>query len=264
MKPISFPKLTLPDQGLFHAPETRHRLSRRRGAPTRTAPSQSLGQPPDSSLRPSTPALGHGLSRRYRGWRGWLPATNRGRTTSAPERRELVIIMKRRRTALAAVVGVSLGAIGTASGTPAAADIGNGPSSAGIVERFDSPGFSFVPDFEDGLVVFANVNSIADACNGIPAGAGVEQLVFTPNGRVNGVLQDDDVPVIVAPLGPAEVVCGDPAAWPVIATGTGNVRAGSGGFHLTGTVEEPDGQLWNVQAAFKPNGPDVNLVKRGQ
>lgn len=175
-----------------------------------------------------------------------------------------MIVMKRGWTAFAAVAGASLGAIGMASGPPAAADIGNGPSSAGIVERFDSPGFSFVPDLEDGLVVFANVNSIADACNGIPAGAGVEQLVFTPNGRVNGVLQDDDVPLIVAPIGPAEVVCGDPAAWPVIATGIGKVDASSGGFHVTGTVEESDGQQWNVQAAFKPNGPDVNLVKRGR
>ncbi len=172
--------------------------------------------------------------------------------------------MKRRKTAIAAAVGVSLGAIGFAGGSPAGADVGNGPSSAGIVERFDSPGFSFVPDFEDGLLLFANVNSIADACNGIPAGAGVEQVVFTPNGRVNGLLQDDDIPLIVAPLGPAEAVCGDPAAWPVIATGTGNVRASSGGFHVTGTVEDPGGHLWNVQAAFKPNGPDINLVERGR
>ena len=174
--------------------------------------------------------------------------------------------MKKRKTAIAAAIGVSLGAIGLTGGTPAVANVGNGPSSAGVVERFDSPGFTFVPDFEDGLVVFANVNSIADACSGIPAGAGVEQLVFTPNGRVNGILQDDDVPVIVAPLGTVEAVCGDPAAWPVIATGTGNVRASQGGFHVRGTVEEPDGQRWNVQASFKPNRPDgdVNLVKRGR
>jgi hypothetical protein len=172
--------------------------------------------------------------------------------------------MKGRKTAIAAAVGVSLGAIGFAGGSPAMANVSNGPSSAGIVERFDSPGFSFVPDFEDGLLVFANVNSIADACDGIPAGAGVEQVVFTPNGRVNGILQDDDVPVIVAPLGSAEAICGNPDAWPVIATGTGNVRASSGGFHVTGRVEDLDGQPWNVQAAFKPNGPDVNLVKRGR
>lgn len=171
---------------------------------------------------------------------------------------------KRRETAIAAAVGVSLGSLGFAGGNPVVANYGNGPSSAGIVERFDSPGFSFVPDFEDGLLVFANVNSIVDACNGIPAGAGVEQVVFTPNGRVNGVLQDGDVPVIVAPLGTPEAICGDPAAWPVIATGTGNVRASSGGFHVTGTVEDLDGDLWNVQAALKPNGPDVNLVKRGR
>ncbi len=176
------------------------------------------------------------------------------------------ITMKSRRTAIAAAVGVLLGAIGFAGGAPAQANVGNGPASSGVVERFDSPGFTFVPDVEDGLVVFVNVNSIADACNGIPAGAGVEQVVFTPNGRVVGILQDDDVPLIVAPIGPPEAVCGDPAAWPVIATGSGNVRSNSGGFRVTGTVEEPDGQLWNVQAAFGPNAPDgdVNLVKRGQ
>ena len=174
--------------------------------------------------------------------------------------------MKRRKTAIAAALGISLGAIGFAGGAPAQANVGNGPASSGIVERFDSPGFTVIPDFEDGLLVFANVNSIADACAEppIPAGAGVEQVVFTPNGRVNGILQDDDVPVIVAPLGPPEAVCVDPAAWPVIAMGTGDVRASAGGFHLTGTVEEPDGQQWNVQASFKPSGPDVNLVKRGR
>ena len=171
-------------------------------------------------------------------------------------------MMKRRKTAIAAAVGVSLGAIGFAGGAPAHANVSNGPSSSGIVERFDSPGFTFVPDFEDGLLVFANVNSIADACNGIPAGAGVEQVVFTPNGRVNGILQDDDVPVIVAPLGPEELVCAP--GWPVIATGTGNVRASAGGFRVRGTVEELNGQQWNVQASFKPSGPDVNLVKRGR
>jgi hypothetical protein len=173
------------------------------------------------------------------------------------------IIMKRRKTAIAVALGISLGAIGFYGGAPAQANVGNGPASSGIVERFDSPGFTVIPDFEDGLLVFANVNSIADACNGVPAGAGVEQVVFTPNGRVNGILQDDDVPVIVAPLGLEEEVC-DPAGWPVIATGTGDVRASAGGFHLTGTVEQPNGQQWNVQASFKPSGPDVNLVKRGR
>ena len=172
--------------------------------------------------------------------------------------------MKRHRTAIAAAVGVSLGAIGFAGGAPAQANVGNAPSSSGIVERFESPGFTVIPDFEDELLVFANVNSIADACNDIPAGAGVEQVVFTPNGRVNGILQDDDVPVIVAPLGSAADVCFDPNTYPVIATGVGNVRASAGGFHLRGTVEEPDGQHWNVQASFKPSGPDVNLVRRGR
>jgi len=171
--------------------------------------------------------------------------------------------MKKRKISIAAAVGVTLGAIGFAGGAPAHANVSNAPSSSGIVERFESPGFIVVPDFEDGLLVFANVNSIADACNGIPAGAGVEQVVFTPNGRVNGILQDDGVPVIVAPLGPPEAVCGDPDNYPVIATGVGDARASAGGFQVTGTVEELNGQKWNVQASFTPSGPDVNLVKRG-
>lgn len=144
---------------------------------------------------------------------------------------------------------------------PAAANYSNGPDSAGVVERFDSPGLAVVPDFEDGLLVFVNVNSIEDACNGIPAGAGDEQLVFTPN-RVNAVLQDDDVPVIVAPLGPEEEVCaGD---WPVIAEGIGDVHAANGGIRVIGTVQDASGDLWNVKAGFGPSGPDVNLVLRGR
>lgn len=143
---------------------------------------------------------------------------------------------------------------------PAGANFSNGPSEAGNVERFDSPGFGVIPDFDDGLLLFANVNSIADACNDIPAGAGDEQVV---GGGANSVLHDDDVPLIVAPLGPPDAICGNPDAWPVIATGTGDVRASNGGFRIIGTVEEPDGQLWNVQARENRNGPSVHLVKRG-
>ena len=164
---------------------------------------------------------------------------------------------RRTLVALAAVAVMSL-----VLAVPAGANFSNGPSTAGVVERFDSPGFSVVPDFEDGLLVFVNVNSIAYACGGIPAGAGDENVVFTPSGRVNGQLHDYDVPVIVAPLGdPGEVCAGE---WPVIAEGTGDVRGNNGGFRAIGTVEDANGDLWNVKAGFGPSGPYVNLIKRGK
>jgi hypothetical protein len=168
----------------------------------------------------------------------------------------------------------------------AAANFINGPSSPGIVERFSEPGIGAWFDEEDGLAVFANANSLADVCNFNPAGPGELQDVTLPNGVIVGLLHDDNVPVLVLPLAPEGVdPCEDPGNYPVIATGTGNVRGNDNdvevslsrnntfGQRLTGRVIDGNGQAWSVQANFRAKitqndefvliRENVNLVKRG-
>lgn len=173
-----------------------------------------------------------------------------------------------------------------AGAAPAGANFSNGPSSAGIVERFDGPGFAVFadPDELGGVFVLANLNSVADACNGIPAGPGDVQELSLPGDVTIQLVHDDDVPVIVIPLADPEVICADPDNWPIIATGSGDVRAQDNdlfgsrtrtnafGLRLTGSVVDGDGGLWNIQAHFRAhvdqNGEfvaneRVNLVSRG-
>ena len=168
----------------------------------------------------------------------------------------------------------------------ASANFGNGPSSAGVVERFNDPGFAGIPDFDKGLLLLANVNSVSDACNDIPAGAGNVQVVTLRSGAVVVLLHDDDIPLVVTPLAPPDVVCADPASWPVIATGIGKIRAtdndgdvsltrtNSFGQRITGRVVDGNGAAWSVQAHFKARitkddefiltREGINLVKRGR
>ena len=165
------------------------------------------------------------------------------------------------------------------------ANFGNGPSSAGIVERFSAPGFGVWVDEAKGLLVLANVNSVADACNGIPAGAGDVQEVTLPSGVIVALLHDDHVPVLVVPLAGPEVICAAPGAWPVIATGTGNVRSQDNdvmesgsrmnafGSSVTGSVVDGDDKVWSLRAAFRARIDQdgdfiltrevIDLVKRG-
>jgi hypothetical protein len=166
---------------------------------------------------------------------------------------------------------------------PATANFSNGPGSAGIVDRFDDPGFGVW--FDDGLIVAANVNSIADLCNGIPAGAGNVQEVHLPGGVLVSLLHDDDVPLLVFPDGDPEVICADPDEWPLIATGVGDVRGidndvfVSGtrtnvfGTRVNGSVVDGDGGAWSLQVMFRGKinkdgdfkliREDINLVSRG-
>jgi hypothetical protein len=189
----------------------------------------------------------------------------------------------RKRTLTAILVG---GLMATMLPGVASANFGNGPSSAGVVERFNDPGFAAIPDFDEGLLLFANVNSVSDACNGIPAGAGNVQVVTLRSGAVVVLLHDDDIPLIVTPLAPPEAVCADPANWPVIATGIGKIRAtdnnadesltrtNSFGQRVTGSVVDGNGDAWSVQAHFKARvtkddefiltREGINLVKRGK
>ncbi len=169
----------------------------------------------------------------------------------------------------------------------ASANFGNGPASAGIVERFEQPGIGIWIDETDELVVLANVASVRDACEDRPAGAGDVQVLTLPNGVIITVLHDNDVPVLVVPLAPPEVdPCADPDNYRVIATGTGNVRGTDNdanvsltrnntfGNRLSGRVVDDSGQAWSVQAVFRARvtqddefkliREDVNLVKRGR
>jgi len=183
------------------------------------------------------------------------------------------------------IVMVSLlAALLVAGAPPASANFSNGPDSAGIVERFESPGFGLWVDSDAGLIAFANVNSVADACNGIPAGAGDQQVVVLPNGVVLGLLHDDAVPIIVVPLGSPDDICAEPDNWQVIATGVGNVRStdndfnesgtrtNSFGSRLNGSVVDADGGKWSIAARFRARidkggnftaKESVNLAPRG-
>lgn len=169
----------------------------------------------------------------------------------------------------------------------ASANFGNGPSAAGIVERFEEPGIGFWVDEADELVVLANVDSVRDACEFNPAGAGDVQVLTLPNGVIITLLHDNDVPVLVIPLAlPGVDPCADPDNYPVIATGTGNVRGTDNdadvsltrnntfGTRLNGRVVDDTGQAWSVQAVFRARitqddefkliREDVNLTKRGK
>jgi hypothetical protein len=189
------------------------------------------------------------------------------------------------RKSIGITLALALGLTALAS-VPAAANFSNGPSSAGIVERFAEPGIGAWADGEDGLLVLANADSLADACIGNPAGPGDVQVVTLPSGVIVVLLHDDDVPLLVVPLGSPDDICADPGAWPVIATGTGDVRGtdndveesgsrmNSFGQRVTGRVIDGNGDAWSVQAHFRARinksgdfiltRENVNLVKRGK
>lgn len=181
------------------------------------------------------------------------------------------------------VIAGLLAAFMMVGAVPAIANFGNGPDSPGIVERFEEPGLALW--FDDGLIVAANVNSIADLCAGNLAEPWNFQDVNLPGGVTLGILQGDDVPLVVFPDGDEEVVCADPDNWPVIATGVGDVRVTDNDINVSGTrlnafgvrvngsVVDGDGGEWNLQAVFRAQinrdfdfkliREDIHLVSRG-
>lgn len=181
------------------------------------------------------------------------------------------------------VICTALVAVLAMGAAPSNANWSNGPTSAGIVERDTFPEVLGFADFEDGLVALVNVNSVLDACLGVPAVAFDRQTAYLASGSAIRVMQAD-VPIIVIPLAPPPVVCANPGFWQAIAlTGSGRLRfedndaTGSGtranpfGVHVLGAVQSPGGQAFSVKATYttliKLNGEqtvneDIHLVPR--